>query len=77
MESYEENKAFELQPLMFWFVQKLVVYFFGAPYVALGTHLVSKLLGCVARVRIFSHVRPFYERAVSNLDRFMHRSLWV
>ncbi len=24
---------------------------------------------------IFSHVRPFYERAVSNLDRPMHRSL--
>jgi hypothetical protein len=29
------------------------------------------------RGRIFSHVRPFYERAVSNLDRSMHRSLWV
>ncbi len=26
---------------------------------------------------IFSHVRPFYERAVSNLDRSMHRSLRV
>jgi hypothetical protein len=22
-------------------------------------------------------MRPFYERAVSNLDRSMHRSLWV
>ncbi len=28
-------------------------------------------------VHIFSHVRPFYERAVSDLDRSMHRSLWV
>ncbi len=26
---------------------------------------------------IFSHVRPFYELAVSNLDRSIHRSLWV
>ena len=30
-----------------------------------------------SRGQIFSHVRPFYERAVSNLDRSMHRSLWV
>ncbi len=29
------------------------------------------------RGRIFSHVQPFYELAVSNLDRSMHRSLWV
>jgi hypothetical protein len=29
------------------------------------------------RGRIFSHVRPFYELAVSNLDRPMHGSLWV
>ncbi len=29
------------------------------------------------RDRIFSRVRPFYERAVSELDRSMHRSLWV
>ena len=27
--------------------------------------------------QIFSHVRPFHEQAVSNLDRFMHRSLWA
>ncbi len=27
--------------------------------------------------RIFSCVWPFYERAVSNQDRSMHRSLWV
>ncbi len=27
--------------------------------------------------RIFSCVWPIYERAVSNLDRSMHRSLWV
>ncbi len=26
---------------------------------------------------IFSHVRPFYERAVSDLDRSMYRSLWI
>jgi hypothetical protein len=25
---------------------------------------------------IFSRVRPFYERAVSDLDRSMHRSVW-
>jgi len=29
------------------------------------------------RGRILSRVRPFYERAVSDLDRSMHRSLWV
>jgi hypothetical protein len=29
------------------------------------------------RGHIFSHVRPFFERAVSNLDRSMHISLWV
>jgi len=29
------------------------------------------------RGRIFSRVRPFYEQAVSDLDRSMHRSLWV
>ncbi len=29
------------------------------------------------RGHIFSHVRPFYERAVSNLDRSMDKSLWV
>jgi hypothetical protein len=28
-----------------------------------------------ARGCIFSHVRPFYEQAVSDLDRSMHRSL--
>jgi hypothetical protein len=27
--------------------------------------------------RIFSCVRPYYERVVSNLDRSMHISLWV
>ncbi len=26
---------------------------------------------------IFSHVRPFFERAVSDLDRSMHISLWI
>jgi hypothetical protein len=31
----------------------------------------------VNRGRIFSRLRPFYERAVSDLDRSMHRSLWV
>ncbi len=38
-------------------------------------HKLSMLMvtwGC-----IFSHVRPFYERALSNLDRSMHRSLRV
>ncbi len=30
-----------------------------------------------SRGRIFSRVRPFYERAVSDLDRSMHRSLWA
>ncbi len=28
------------------------------------------------KCRIFSRVRPFYEQAVSDLDRSMHRSLW-
>jgi hypothetical protein len=31
----------------------------------------------VNRGRIFSRLQPFYERAVSDLDRSMHRSLWV
>ncbi len=30
-----------------------------------------------SRGRIFSCVRPFYERPVSDLDRSLHRSLWV
>jgi hypothetical protein len=30
-----------------------------------------------ARGCIFSHVRPFYEQAVSDPDRSMHRSLWA
>jgi hypothetical protein len=29
------------------------------------------------RGRIFICVQPFYERAVSDLDRSMNRSLWV
>ncbi len=29
------------------------------------------------KAHIFSHVRPFYEWAMSDLDRSMHRSLWV
>ncbi len=29
------------------------------------------------RGRIFSRVWPFYEQAVSDLDKYMHRSLWV
>jgi hypothetical protein len=36
-----------------------------------------KLYQIVLKGRIFSCVRPFYERAVGNLDRSMHRSLWV
>ncbi len=30
-----------------------------------------------ARGSIFSRARPSYEQDVSNLDRSMHRSLWV
>ncbi len=30
-----------------------------------------------SRGHIYSRVRPFYEPAVSDLDRSMHRSLWV
>ncbi len=33
--------------------------------------------GHANRGHIFSCVRPFYERSVSDLDRSMHRSLWV
>jgi hypothetical protein len=29
------------------------------------------------RGHIFIRVQPFYEQALSNLDRSMHRSLWV
>ncbi len=35
------------------------------------------LLCCVSRGRIFSCVRPFYERALSDLYRSLHRSLQV
>ncbi len=43
----------------------------------MSTELTStKNLECLLR-HIFSHVRPFCERAVNNLDRSMHRSLWV
>jgi hypothetical protein len=35
------------------------------------------IITSVTRGRDFSHVRPFYEQAVSNLDRSMHKSLWV
>jgi hypothetical protein len=38
---------------------------------------IVQVLSHIARGRIFSHGRPFYEQAVSNLDRSMHRSLWV
>jgi hypothetical protein len=31
----------------------------------------------LTRGRIFTCVRPFYERAETDLNRFMHRSLWV
>ncbi len=31
----------------------------------------------VTRGHIFSCVQPFYEQAVSDLDRSTHRSLWV
>ncbi len=44
-----------------------------------GKHFISLFSETenAARGRIFSHVRPFYERAVSHLDRSMNRSLWV
>jgi hypothetical protein len=31
----------------------------------------------IVRGKIYSLVRPFYERAVGDLDRSMHRSLWI
>jgi hypothetical protein len=34
-------------------------------------------LKLVTRGRIFSSAQPFYEWTVSDLDRSMHRSLWV
>jgi hypothetical protein len=40
-------------------------------------HHKSYLRRMIYRGRIFSHVRPFYEWAVSDVDRSMHRSLWV
>ncbi len=33
--------------------------------------------GYFSKNGIFGRVRPLYERAVSNQDRSMHRSLWV
>jgi hypothetical protein len=38
---------------------------------------VMEALDEMTRGHIFSRVRPSYERAVSNLDRSMHISLWV
>ncbi len=35
------------------------------------------LIASVVRGRIYSRVRPFYEQAVSNLERSLHRSLWA
>ncbi len=37
----------------------------------------SSFLSYIFRGRIFSCVQPFYERAVSDLDRSVHRSYWV
>jgi hypothetical protein len=45
--------------------------------IQLGTTKVYSLCFSMIRGRIFSHVQPFYERAVSYQDRSMHRSLWV
>ncbi len=47
----------------------------GSP--TISKNMVSLHQYFVARGHIFSHVQPFYERDVSNLDRPLHRSLWV
>ncbi len=44
---------------------------------SVNTALEWRTLRCKAWGRIFSCVRPFYEWVVSNLDRSMHRSVWV
>ncbi len=49
------------------------VHYFGAPR---HSHW-SALRIMTFRGRIFSRVWPIYEWAVSDLDRPMHRSLWV
>jgi hypothetical protein len=43
----------------------------------LQKNLGMSLRGMAIRDRICGHVRPFYERAMSDLDSSMHRSLWV
>ncbi len=53
-------------------------YFYLTKQASLSHHYMSKF--CCRwpqKGRIFSRERPFYERAVSNLERSMHRSLWV
>jgi len=52
------------------FSQKTNVVFYKGKGAELGNKMAAR--GC-----IFSHVQPFYERVVSDLDRPMHRSLWV
>jgi hypothetical protein len=49
-------------------MRKGAAYFSGAD-VSLDTRL--------ARGPVFSHVQPFYEQAVSDIDRYLHISLWV
>ncbi len=49
----------------------------GPPYEEEPVDAEESLPESETRGRIFSHVRPSCERAVSDLDRSMHISLWV
>jgi hypothetical protein len=82
--SRESEKSFQSLSLSFKVTTFCDFKVFGkdlpASAVSAGCHLVHRhfvLRHFESRGHIFSHVRPFYEQAVSNLDKSMHRSLWV
>jgi hypothetical protein len=57
--------SFQLEASVFWFQNE-------------SSCIVPRLeLKTQPRRRIFSRVRPFYEQAVSDLDRSMHKSQWA
>ncbi len=73
----------ELQRFCPWLPSKLLLLFasmsltFHVGTLFVNIRLVIRKLGKQSRGHIFSRVRPFYERALSDLDRSMHRSLWA
>ncbi len=58
-------------------VHKMIEGFKWAEFLLETWNYDKKIKGSVTKGRILSSVRPFYEQVVSDLDRSMHRSLWV